>query len=128
MPDPIDLSPILSSRFSHITHEVYRTHDITEEAKKRSEGKIKELKIERIYATDFAVELVSSSVDVFSDWSDVSYKNLCQDLFDLLFGVHEPDLLKVGPILSSKVHSDLVAVARIILCDDLPETWRKLLS
>jgi len=65
--------------------------------------------------------LVSSSIDVFSDWSDVSYRYLCRDLFEFLFGIHKPGQLKVGPIQVSKVHSDLIVVCRIILCDNLVE-------
>jgi len=47
-PKPIDWSPILSRRLSHITHEVHRVHEITKKAKEVSKEMIEELKVERI--------------------------------------------------------------------------------
>lgn len=119
--DQLDWNPILSRRLSHITHEVHRVHDITNEIIQRSKEDVERLKIKYVYATDFAIELVSASIDVFSDWSDVWYDNLCRKLFDFLFGIRKPSQLHVGPISTSKVHVNSVVVCRIILCEDLAE-------
>jgi hypothetical protein len=113
--------PILSGRLPHIANEVYRISEITDQVNRLAQEEVTELKIERIYATDFAFELVSPSIALFSKWSKLTYDNLCRRLFSFIFDFPKPTPAKIRQIKVDKVQVNSVVVFRFVLCDNLTE-------
>ncbi len=115
-----DWGPLLSHRLSHIKHEVFRTYDITQEIMQMAEGEAEVLKIERGYATDFAIELVSSSISLFSEWTDLHYDDMLKKLFRFLFDLPKPDR-RVKLENEKEVPVFPVVACKIILADNFSE-------
>jgi len=104
-------STALYSR-ADVSNEVPRLYDITLETQEKEKELSKEvgieLNIEKAFATEFAIELVSSSPSVFYKWSNnFAYNRVCQSLSGLLYNG------------MSRSMSYPAAVGRIIVCDDV---------
>jgi len=102
---------LLSSRLPYIIDEVNSLRNITNIVKEKAQEQFDTLKIEEAYASDFAIEIISSSRDVLWRWrEDFQYNLLSERSSDFLYEMDEP-----FPIAIS------VVACRIILCDNLSE-------
>jgi hypothetical protein len=102
---------LLSWRLPHIIHEVGSIKNITEIIKEKAAEQFATLKIEEAYASDFAIELISSSIDVFWRWQDdYQFDQIATKLSDILYEVSNPFPGAVS-----------IVVCRIILCEDITE-------
>ncbi len=119
--DDSDFSPILSERLPHITTFVPWIQEITNQIKALSEEETIELKIERAYATDFAIEFVSSSPDLFSKWSKSTCGKMCRKLFSFLHNFPKPSPTYFMNIEIKKIQVDPILVFRFALCDSMAD-------
>ena len=102
---------LLSWRLPHIIHEVGSIKNITEIIKEKAQEQFATLKIEEAYSSDFAIELISSSMDVFWHWqNNFPFDQIAIKISDTFF-----ELSKTFPVAVS------VAACRIILCEDFSE-------
>ncbi|MCW3994976.1 MAG: hypothetical protein NWE98_02355 [Candidatus Bathyarchaeota archaeon] len=103
---------LFSGRVAHVSNEVPRIYDITAAAKVANNALIQDgfnLKIENAFATSYAVELVSSSREIYYKGGDYQYNQMCCSLSSaLLEGIERKSCYKS-------------AIAKIILCDDITE-------
>ena len=120
--NPTSLKPLLSSRVQHISSEVPNHWNITEKtlklSKKSKDDIAEKLKVEGVFATDYAIELVSSSVDVIDFHDDFNYARLCGTLVDYLYGAKIP--FKISPheeLFDPAFRATAVVACRIILYD-----------
>jgi hypothetical protein len=112
---------LFSGRVAHVSNEVPRIYDITAASKVANNALIQEgfdLKIENAFATNYAVELVSSSREIYSEGGDYQYNQICCSLSSALL----EEIKRQSSYRS--------AIVKIILCDDtteakaLAQKWR----
>ncbi|MEM3573241.1 MAG: hypothetical protein QXJ62_03305 [Nitrososphaeria archaeon] len=85
--------------------------NITDTIKEKAPEQFETLKIEEAFASDFAIELISSSVDVFWRWqNDLQFDQIAHKLSDVLYKLSSPFPGAVS-----------IVVCRIILCEDFSE-------
>jgi hypothetical protein len=103
---------LFSGRIAHVTNEVPRIYDITSIAKEVNNELIQngfDLKIENAFATNYAIELISNSGEIYIKDGDYQYNKICCNLSSTLFdGMNRPFCYQA-------------ALAKIILCDDVVE-------
>lgn len=113
-------SPIalLSSRLPHMMSQIkFSNREIT--SKERFESVLNQLKIEHLFATSFAIELISSSIDVFDGWDGhFYYERLSALLDETLFGVKIPFQWAGEEDLRPNI---VLTACRTILCDNISE-------
>lgn len=101
---------LFSGRIAHVTNEVPRIHDITNAAKEANNELIQDgfdLKIENAFTTNYAIELISNSREIYTKGGDYQYNKICCSLSGTLFdGMNRPFCYQA-------------AIAKIILCDDI---------
>jgi hypothetical protein len=104
---------LFSGRVPHISNEVPFIYEITKPAERASKELVDDgfdLKISHVFATKYAIELVSDSSDVLYKWaSNYPCKRICDSLSGLLY----KGIKRRGCYLA--------AIAKIVLCDSQNE-------
>jgi hypothetical protein len=111
---------LLSWRVPHIIHEVGPLHNITNIVKEKAPKQFDELKIEETYISDFAIEIISSSIDVFQEWQlDFEYDQLSRRLSTFLYEIKKP-----FPGAISIVASRIIIVDEISQLDAIVKEYK----
>lgn len=113
---------ILNERLPFLRHEVMGILEITDVVKKEAKDIADELNIEDAYATNFALEIVSSSTKILDGWTrDLNYGKLSSRLIPYLFEPELPFYSSVEGIDATSLPTPSVATCRVVLCDNIRE-------
>jgi hypothetical protein len=116
---------LLNERLPFLKHEVREICEITNGAKKEAEDIVGKLNIENVYATDFALEIVSSSPKILADWrKDWDYERLSSRLVRHLFEPELPFHSSIQGVDAASMPMPSVATCRVVLCDNVSEVER----
>jgi hypothetical protein len=98
---------LLSNRLQHTLHEAGRMLNVTDIVKDLAKEEFETLKIEEAWASDFAVEIISSSEDILGHWQDdFEYNELITKLCNVFYDCSKPFNFAVS-----------IVACKIILCE-----------
>lgn len=109
-------------RLPFLKHEVMYIRDITSIVKEKAKDIVDKIDINCAYASDFAIEIVSSSPKILCDYQeDLDYCRLSARLIHDLFELGLPFYSSIEGMDLASMWVPSVVACRVVLCDNISE-------